>query len=54
MQYQCYYDPQWEDAKKLSEQVRAKSQQAVRKSKKKPGVRHYSSSSRHHSDEVCK
>lgn len=54
MQYQCYYDPQWEDAKKLSQEVKAKTHSPPKKSKRKTGVRHFSSSSRNKNDEVCK
>lgn len=53
MQYRWYYDQEWENAKMLSEQVKAKARQPSRKSKKS-GTRHYSTSSRRSNDQVCK
>ncbi|QLQ82093.1 hypothetical protein HG537_0G03480 [Torulaspora globosa] len=52
MQYQCYYDPEWEEAKRLSEQVKAKARQPSRKSKKNVGTRHYSTSRRSNDEQV--
>lgn len=51
MQYQCYYDPEWEKAKKLSQEVKLKSQS--KKHKRKPGIRHYSTSSKLSVEKVC-
>lgn len=54
MQYQWYYDPEWERAKNLSQEIKSKNHTPSRKQKKKTGVRHYSSSSKGKpEEEVC-
>lgn len=55
MQYKWYHDPEWENAKKLSQEVKLRSHSHVRKHKKKAGVRHYSSYSKKEprAEKVC-
>lgn len=53
MQYKFYYDPEWENARKLSQEVKSKGHPQTKRHKRKPGARHYSTSSRPSTEKVC-
>lgn len=54
-QYQWFYDPAWENAKKLAEETRVAryGQRNKRNQSKKAGIRQYSTSTKAPANEVC-